>query len=144
MRTALPATVETVAGFVAAADAAPEELTTIANVMPCPPLPFVPAELQGRMVIFANFVKPMPPSGMYPPQDPDYRPSAVGTTMFVESIGPAEAATAYAHRNKCIMVNVATFFDAPEERDERAAGRSEVDVRPREPLLTQPERSPRP
>ena len=39
----LPATAETIAGFVAAADAAPEELSTIANVMPCPPMPFVPA-----------------------------------------------------------------------------------------------------
>ena len=33
-----------VAGFIAAAEAAPEELTTIANVMPCPPMPFVPEE----------------------------------------------------------------------------------------------------
>jgi FAD/FMN-containing dehydrogenase len=38
----LPATVETVAGFVAAAQAAPEELSAIANVMPAPPLPFIP------------------------------------------------------------------------------------------------------
>src|SRR6185503_17999709 len=50
----LPATAETVAGFVAAAEAAPEELTTIANVMSCPPLPFVPAELHGSLVIVAN------------------------------------------------------------------------------------------
>ena len=38
----LPATPETVAGFIAAAEAAPDELSTIANVMPCPPMPFVP------------------------------------------------------------------------------------------------------
>lgn len=37
----LPATPETVAGFIAAAEAAPDELTTIANVMNCPPVPFV-------------------------------------------------------------------------------------------------------
>ena len=37
----LPATPETVAGFIAAAEAAPDELSTIANVMPCPPMPFV-------------------------------------------------------------------------------------------------------
>ncbi len=180
----LPATAETVAGFVAAADAAPEELTTIANVMSCPPLPFVPAELHGSLVIvanlcwsgdadagqeaiapfvrlaepLANFVRPMPLSGMYPPVDPDYRPSAVGTTMFVESVGLDEAAvilerlassdaafravqlrvlggavarvpvdaTAYAHRTKRIMVNVATFYDAPEERVARAAWVAEV------------------
>ena len=30
----LPATAETIAGFIAAAEAAPEELWTIANIMP--------------------------------------------------------------------------------------------------------------
>ena len=49
----LPATPEAVAGFVAAADAAPEELSTIANVMPCPPMPFVPEELHGTLVNMA-------------------------------------------------------------------------------------------
>ena len=44
----LPANAETVAGFIAAAEAAPDELSTIANVMPCPPLPFVPAEHHGQ------------------------------------------------------------------------------------------------
>jgi hypothetical protein len=34
----LPATPETIAAFVAAADAAPEELSTIANVMLAPPI----------------------------------------------------------------------------------------------------------
>src|SRR4029079_15737588 len=35
----LPATAETIAGFVAAAEAAPDELSSIANVMPLPPMP---------------------------------------------------------------------------------------------------------
>ena len=52
----LPATAETVAGFVAAADAAPEELTTIANVMNCPPMPMIPAEHHGKVVIIAMLV----------------------------------------------------------------------------------------
>ena len=39
----LPATPEVIEGFVAEADAAPEELSAIANVMKAPPLPFVPA-----------------------------------------------------------------------------------------------------
>ena len=47
----LPATPDTIAGFIAAAEAAPDELSTIANVMPCPPMPFVPAEHHGRLVI---------------------------------------------------------------------------------------------
>ena len=38
----LPATPEVIAWFLAAADAAPDELSTIANVMPAPPLPFLP------------------------------------------------------------------------------------------------------
>jgi FAD/FMN-containing dehydrogenase len=52
----LPATPETIAGFVAAAGAAPEELSTIANVMPAPPMPFVPAARHGEPVIFATLV----------------------------------------------------------------------------------------
>ena len=50
----LPATPDTIAGFVAEAEAAPEELSTIANIMPAPPLPFVPAEHHGRLVIMAT------------------------------------------------------------------------------------------
>lgn len=43
----LPATAEVVAEFMALADSAPEELSAIANVMPAPPLAFVPAEQHG-------------------------------------------------------------------------------------------------
>src|SRR5689334_8530562 len=49
----LPATAETVAGFVRASDEAPDELSTIGNVMPCPPLPFVQEDQHGKIVIFA-------------------------------------------------------------------------------------------
>src|SRR5439155_9258464 len=49
----LPATAESVAGFVAAAQAAPDELSTIANVMNCPPMPFVPQDVVGKVVILA-------------------------------------------------------------------------------------------
>jgi FAD/FMN-containing dehydrogenase len=49
----LPATAETIAGFIAAAEAAPEELGTIANVMPCPPMPFVAEEHHGKLVNMA-------------------------------------------------------------------------------------------
>ena len=52
----LPATADTVAGFIAAAEAASEDVSTIANVMPCPPLPFVPEEHHGSLVIFAMLV----------------------------------------------------------------------------------------
>jgi FAD/FMN-containing dehydrogenase len=52
----LPATPEIIAAFAAEADAAPEELSAIANVMVAPPLPFVPAEHHGRLIIMALLV----------------------------------------------------------------------------------------
>ena len=48
----LPATAETVERFIALADEAPEELSTIANVMPCPPMPMVDVAWHGKLVIF--------------------------------------------------------------------------------------------
>src|SRR5215208_2183514 len=44
----LPATPEVIASFVAEAEAAPDELSTIANVMVAPPMPFLPAEAHGK------------------------------------------------------------------------------------------------
>jgi FAD/FMN-containing dehydrogenase len=108
----LPATAETVAGFIAAAEAAPDELSTIANVMNCPPMPFVPEELHGSLVIFgmlayagpdedaeralapfralaepiADMVKPSPYPEMYPPEDPDYHPTAVARTLLMDRV----------------------------------------------------------
>jgi FAD/FMN-containing dehydrogenase len=108
----LPATADSVAGFIAAAEAAPDELSTIANVMPCPPMPFVPEEHHGELVIMAlvaatgdteagqravaplralaaplaDMLRPMPYVEIYPPDDPDYRPTAINRTMFVDTI----------------------------------------------------------
>ena len=173
----LPATPETIVGFGAASLSAPDELTTIGNVMPAPPMPFLPAEVHGRLVILAfiafagddeaaqqaiapfrslatplaDLVKPTPYVSMYPPEDPNYRPTAVSRTMFVNSIDleaartihdrltragtgmravqlralggamarvPAEA-TAFAHRSKSMLVNVAAFYQGGAERAER-------------------------
>jgi FAD/FMN-containing dehydrogenase len=47
----LPATAEVIASFIAEAEAAPEELSTIANIMPAPPMPFLPSEHHGRLVV---------------------------------------------------------------------------------------------
>jgi FAD/FMN-containing dehydrogenase len=108
----LPATADTVAGFLAAADAAPDELSTIANVMPCPPLPFVPAEQHGELVImalltyaggpdaaepvlapfralatpYADLLRPIAYQEMFPPEDPDYHPIATARTMFLDHV----------------------------------------------------------
>jgi FAD/FMN-containing dehydrogenase len=49
-----PATPESVAGVVAAADAAPRDLTVILMVMSAPPMPFIPAEWHGRLIVMAN------------------------------------------------------------------------------------------
>jgi FAD/FMN-containing dehydrogenase len=49
----LPATPDVIASFIAEADAAPEELSTIANIMTAPPMPFVPEEHRGRLVVMA-------------------------------------------------------------------------------------------
>jgi Berberine and berberine like/FAD binding domain len=115
----LPATPEVVAGFIALAEAAPEELSTIANVMPAPPLPFLPATQHGQLVIMAlmvyageveagqravapfqalasplaDLVKPMAYPEIYPPEDPDYHPAAVGHTMFVDHVDRQVAET---------------------------------------------------
>lgn len=115
---ALPATAETLAGFMAAARGASDNLSTIANVMTCPPMPFVPADVHGKPVIlamlawsgpateaeaalapfrglatpYANFVKAGDYAHlMYPPEDPDYHPTAVSRTMFMNRVGLDEA-----------------------------------------------------
>ena len=49
----LPATPDVILSFLAEAEAAPEELSAIANIMPAPPMPFVPAEHHGKLVIIA-------------------------------------------------------------------------------------------
>jgi FAD/FMN-containing dehydrogenase len=115
----LPATPEVVAGFMAEAEAAPEELSAIANVMPAPPLPFVPSEHHGQLVVLAfmvhagaadageraiapfralaaplaDMVGPMPYPEIYPPEDADYHPTAVGRTMFVDQVDRDTAET---------------------------------------------------
>jgi FAD/FMN-containing dehydrogenase len=49
----LPASPEVIQGLVAAATAAPEELSVIANVMVAPPMPFLPAQAHGQLVVMA-------------------------------------------------------------------------------------------
>jgi FAD/FMN-containing dehydrogenase len=114
----LPATPDVVAGVLAEAEAAPDELSVIVNVMKAPPLPFVPPEAHGRMVVMvilayagdvaageravapiralaepvADLVRPMAYPEMYPPEDPDYRPLAVGRTGFADGVDRAMAA----------------------------------------------------
>ncbi len=115
----LPATPDTIASFIAEADAAPEELSAIANIMPAPPMPFIPPEHHGRLVIMAflvyagdaesgeravapfralatpivDMVKPMCYPEVYPPDDESYHPFAVGRTMFINTVDKRTAET---------------------------------------------------
>jgi FAD/FMN-containing dehydrogenase len=169
----LPATADTISAFLAEAEAAPEELSSIAAVLPAPPMPFLPAEQHGRLVIlavlvyagdveageralapFRALVEPivdMLGPKRYPevfiPGEEGFHPIAVTSTMYVDNIDRSAAktiveqlqastammaavqlrvlggaaarvpldATAYAHRQSRIMVNVAAMFGSPDE-----------------------------
>lgn len=52
----LPATPAVISGFLDAAGAAPEELSTIASVMLAPPAPFIPEEAHGRPMLIGQMV----------------------------------------------------------------------------------------
>jgi hypothetical protein len=52
----LPVSADVISGLVAAADAAPEDLSVIAKVMKAPPLPFIPREQHGKPVVMARMV----------------------------------------------------------------------------------------
>ena len=62
----LPATPELIAAFVAAAQAAPEELSTVAGVMLAPPMPFIPAEHHGKPMLMIMLVFAGPPEAGEP------------------------------------------------------------------------------
>jgi FAD/FMN-containing dehydrogenase len=175
----LPATAQVIADFMAAAEAAPEELSAIAAVMPALPMPFIPTERQGELIVMArvcyagdaaagqralapfralaepiaDMVQPMPYAGMFPPEGAEFHPTVVAHTMFVDRVdaevadtilehlqasdasvravelrvlGGAMArvsadATAFAHRHRRVMANLAAFYDGPADRDRRQA-----------------------
>ena len=123
----LPATPDTIAGFIAASEAAPEELSGIGNVMSAPPMPFLPQEAHGKLIImaflvyageaeageralapfrglatpFADMLKPMPYPEIYPSEEgaEEYHPVAASRTMFVEKIDLDVAKTIMEHLN---------------------------------------------
>ena len=47
----LPASEDVIAGFLEVAEAAPEELSSIANITVAPPMPFIPPEAHGKPVL---------------------------------------------------------------------------------------------
>ena len=170
---ALPATPDVIRSFVAAAEAAPEELTTIANIMTAPPMPFLPAEYHGKIIILAmllhagspeagqraiapfralatpiaDMVRPMRYPEIYPPEEAGYHPVAAGRSLFVDTVDDAAAeaiidhlhsstaqmavaqvrvlggamarvpveATAFAHRRRRILMNVAALYERADD-----------------------------
>jgi FAD/FMN-containing dehydrogenase len=119
----LPATPDVIAAFLAEAEAAPDELTTIANVMKAPPMPFIPEEHHGELAIFglmayagdtdageravapfralaeplADLLRPMPYPEIYLPDEEDYHPIAVGHTRFADHLDESAPATILDH-----------------------------------------------
>jgi FAD/FMN-containing dehydrogenase len=115
----LPATPDVITAFLAEAEAAPDELTTIANVMRTPPMPFVPEEHHGALAIFAlmayagdtdageravapfralaeplaDMLRPMSYPEIYMPDEEDYHPIAVGQTRFADHVDETAATT---------------------------------------------------
>jgi FAD/FMN-containing dehydrogenase len=112
----LPATAETITGFIEASKAAPEELSTIANIMVAPPMPIIPEEAHGKPVImglaayvgpvdqgesvfapfraladpYADMLRPMRYPELY--QGPEPEPQfATGSNFFGERIDEAGA-----------------------------------------------------
>jgi FAD/FMN-containing dehydrogenase len=174
----LPATPEAITGFLEAADAAPEELSTIANVMVAPPMPMIPEEAHRKPVImslfayagpvergdevvapfraladpYADMVRPMRYPELYEGPEPEARFGA-GTNFFADSFEPSAAeaileqlpqstammkavqlrvlggayaqvpndATAFPHRDRKLMVNVAAMYADPGEKETHEA-----------------------
>ena len=169
----LPASPQVITGFLEAAQAAPEELSTIANVLVAPPMPFLPEEAHGKPVVMglfayvgpvdqaeeviapfralaeplADMVRPMRYPELYEGPEPEARFGA-GTNFFADSLEPAAVeaifeqlpestapmaavqlrvlggasaqvpndATAFAHRDRELFVNVAAMYvDAGEK-----------------------------
>jgi hypothetical protein len=169
----LPGSAEVIAGFVAEAEGAPDELSTIANIAVAPPVPFLPPEVHGQLVLMVllvyagdtdegermvgriralapplvDMVRPMRYPEIYEGPEAPHPVAFASRNLFVEGIDTKRAAaiverlraatasmnaiqlrvlggavarvpaedTAYAHRDRRIMVNVAAMYEDPAE-----------------------------
>jgi FAD/FMN-containing dehydrogenase len=120
----LPATPEVIAAFVAEAEAAPEELSAIANIMVAPPMPPIPEQAHGKLMVmallcwageveageravarfrglatpFADMVRPMPYPEIYQFTEggpgPDHE---AARSLFLDAVDGATAETIVEH-----------------------------------------------
>jgi len=105
------------------ADSASEELSTIANVMTAPPMPFLAEAIHGKPIImammvyagdvakgeqamapfrklatpYADMLRPMSYTEMYPPEEGEYHPVAAARTMFLDYVDKSVAETILKH-----------------------------------------------
>ncbi|MBI5531008.1 MAG: FAD-binding oxidoreductase [Candidatus Doudnabacteria bacterium] len=121
----LPATPEVIWKAVDIAKKAPEELSVIYNIMPMPPMPFIPAQHHGKLCVMAlavyagsptegekalsplralaaplaDMLKPMRYKDIYFPENPDYHPKAVSKNLHLDNIDEELAEKIVAHLN---------------------------------------------
>lgn len=132
----LPATAKVMAAFAAAAEAAPEELSTIVYNMPAPPMPFIPEEYHGQVVTLAmlvyagavdeglrvvapfrelaepivDMIGPMPYPEIYWPDDPDFHPVTALRSKFIDCIDERTAQIMLNHLDaSTALVRIAEF-----------------------------------
>jgi len=99
----LPGTPETITGFLEAAKAAPEELSTIANVMLAPPMPMIPEEAHGKPVLMGLF-------------------AYVGPVDQAESVIAPFRALAEPHADMVRPMRYPELYEGPEQEPQLAAG----------------------
>jgi FAD/FMN-containing dehydrogenase len=170
----LPATPDVITGFLEAAEAAPEELSAIANVMIAPPMPMIPEEARGTPILMASMayagavdqadevfapfraladphadmLGPMRYTELFQGGGPDAQLGS-GANFFADSLEPAGAeailehlprstammkavqlrvlggafgrvasdATAFAHRDRRLFVNIACMYADGTEKE---------------------------
>jgi FAD/FMN-containing dehydrogenase len=119
----LPGSPEVIEGLVAAAAAAPEELSGIANVMVAPPMPFLPPSAHGQLVVMAllayagddeageralapfralaepiaDMVQPMPYAGLFEPAEEMEVVEESARSMFLDRFDRAAAEAVVEH-----------------------------------------------
>jgi FAD/FMN-containing dehydrogenase len=110
-------------GFMAAAAAAPEELSAIANIMVAPPIPFLPPQAHGKLILMAlvawagdagageqalapfralaeplaDMLRPMPYAGLFEPVEDMEVTEESARSLFMDTVDAAAAATIVEH-----------------------------------------------